>query len=111
MFEQTFVPEGRTRKPWTVVAAFLVQLVAVGIILAIPLIFARTLPIPGLTSMLLAPPPVVRIDRPTSARFESRFAAASCSDGKQLLDAILFTFGSGCAGQGHCQIAPRAAVR
>jgi hypothetical protein len=79
MFEQTFVPEGRTRKPWTVVAAFLVQLVAVGIILAIPLIFVRTLPIPELTSMLVAPPPVVRIDRPTSAHFESRFAAASCS--------------------------------
>lgn len=57
MFEQSFVSEGKTRRPWTVVLAFAGQLLALGLLLAIPLFFVESLPVAHLTSVLLAPPP------------------------------------------------------
>jgi protein TonB len=56
MFEQTFV-EGKTKKTWTVLVAFLVEsvLIAVGVIL--PMIYFDVLPKTTLTSFLVAPPP------------------------------------------------------
>lgn len=58
MFEQTFV-EGtaKTRKPWTVVLSFFLQVVIIGILVLIPLIYTETLPRAQLTSFLVAPPP------------------------------------------------------
>ncbi len=57
MFEQSFVGVGKTRRPWTVVLAFAGQLLAVGLLLAIPLFFVESLPVTHLASVLLAPPP------------------------------------------------------
>jgi protein TonB len=56
MFEQTFV-DGKTKKTWTVLVAFLVQtvLIIVGVIL--PMIYFDVLPKTTLTSFLVAPPP------------------------------------------------------
>jgi protein TonB len=57
MFEQAFVSNGKTRRPWTVMVAFACQLLAVGVLLAIPLFFIDSLPVTPLTSVLLAPTP------------------------------------------------------
>ena len=58
MFEQTFVEEaGRTRKPFTVFASFILLLLLIGIAILIPLIYTDTLPRTQLTSFLVAPPP------------------------------------------------------
>ena len=57
MFEQSFLSNGKTRRPWTVVVAFAGQLLAIGILLASPLFFIEVPPVTQFTSMLLAPPP------------------------------------------------------
>lgn len=58
MFEQTFVDTGEmTRKPWTVVVSFVVQCLAVGVMILVPLIYTEALPRQQLMSFLLAPPP------------------------------------------------------
>jgi protein TonB len=58
MFEQTFVDgTGKTKKSWTVTLAFILELVAIGIFILIPLIYTDTLPTHQLTSFLVAPPP------------------------------------------------------
>lgn len=58
MFEQSFLPRGRTRKPWTVAVAFVSELLFVGVLILIPLVFVQTLPSAELMStMLYAPPP------------------------------------------------------
>jgi periplasmic protein TonB len=57
MFEQTFVTTGKTRKGWTVVLSFLAQMLAIGVLILIPLIYTDTLPRATLTSFLVAPPP------------------------------------------------------
>lgn len=57
MFEQTFVSGGKTRRPWMVLVALAGQVLAIGIILAIPLFVVETLPVTHFTSVLLAPPP------------------------------------------------------
>lgn len=58
MFEQSFVGMGRTRRPWTVVVAFGGQVIVIGALLAIPLLFVQSLPMAQLaSSILLAPPP------------------------------------------------------
>lgn len=57
MFEQTFIPEGKTRR-WNVVLAIAGQLLVVGILVVIPLMYVQVLPTPELVSgILLAPPP------------------------------------------------------
>jgi periplasmic protein TonB len=58
MFEQTFVEgTGKTNKPWTVLASFLIQIGLVTLLVLIPLIWTDVLPKGTLTSFLVAPPP------------------------------------------------------
>jgi periplasmic protein TonB len=57
MFEQSFVSSGKTRRSWTVLVAFAGQVLAIGLLLAIPLLFVQSLPIAQFTSVLLAAPP------------------------------------------------------
>ena len=59
MFEQTFVDDAknRTRKPWTVLLSFGLQLLLVGVMILIPLIYTDSLPKAQLSSFLTAPPP------------------------------------------------------
>ncbi len=57
MFDQTFVSNGKTRPWWTVLFALAGQLLAVGVLLAIPLLYVDTLPVTHLTGVLLAPMP------------------------------------------------------
>ena len=57
MFEQSFLSNGKTRRPWTVLVAFGGQLLAIGILLASPLFFIEAPSVAQFTAMLLAPPP------------------------------------------------------
>src|SRR5690349_6317988 len=57
MFEQTFVDGGKTKKSWTVVAAFALQIVLVAVAVLIPLIWFDYLPTATFQSFLVAPPP------------------------------------------------------
>src|SRR5436190_2282000 len=56
MFEQTFV-EGKTKKTWTVLVAFLGQTVFMIVAVILPMIYFDVLPKTQLTSFLVAPPP------------------------------------------------------
>lgn len=56
MFEQTFV-EGTTKKPWTILIAFIGQTVFITIAVILPMIYFDVLPKTQLTSFLVAPPP------------------------------------------------------
>ena len=56
MFEQTFV-EGKTKKTWTVLVAFVGQIVLMTIAVILPMIYFDVLPKTQLTSFLVAPPP------------------------------------------------------
>lgn len=58
MFEQTFVDGvGKTNKGWSVIVSFLFQMMLIGVLVLIPLIYTDTLPKAQLTSFLVAPPP------------------------------------------------------
>jgi periplasmic protein TonB len=57
MFEQTFVEGGKTKKSWTVLAAFGFQIVLLGVAVLIPLIWFDYLPAATFASFLVAPPP------------------------------------------------------
>jgi periplasmic protein TonB len=57
MFEQTFVGDGQTKKPATVMAAFVIQIVLIAGVAIIPMIWFDVLPAAQLTSFLVAPPP------------------------------------------------------
>jgi protein TonB len=68
MFEQTFVEGvGKTKKPWTVMVAFIGQIVLITVAVIIPLIFTDVLPTAQLTSFLVAPPPPPPPPPPPSA--------------------------------------------
>ena len=56
MFEQTFV-EGKTKKTWTVLVAFLAQTAFLIVAVILPMIYFDVLPKTQLTSFLVAPPP------------------------------------------------------
>ena len=56
MFEQTFV-EGKTKKTWTVLIAFIAQTVFIIIAVILPMIYFDVLPKTTFTSFLVAPPP------------------------------------------------------
>src|ERR1035437_9537070 len=56
MFEQTFV-EGKTKKTWTVLAAFVAQTIFLIVAVILPMIYFDVLPKTQLTSFLVAPPP------------------------------------------------------
>ncbi len=57
MFEQTFVGTGQTKKSWTVMVAFIGQILLIGVFVILPMIFFDVLPTATLTSFLVAPPP------------------------------------------------------
>jgi protein TonB len=57
MFEQTFVQTGKTNKTWTVLLSFGIQIVLLGVLVVLPLIFFDVLPAAQLSSLLVAPPP------------------------------------------------------
>jgi protein TonB len=58
MFEQTFVDGvGKTNKSWTVMLAFIFEIIAICIAVIIPMIYFDVLPKTQLTSFLVAPPP------------------------------------------------------
>ena len=58
MFEQTFVDgTGKTSKPWTIALSFLMQLVLVGVLILIPLIWHEGLIGSHLSTFLVAPSP------------------------------------------------------
>jgi len=57
MFEQTFVNSGKTKKTWTIFASFLGQILFVGVLVILPMIFFEQLPGAQLISSLVAPPP------------------------------------------------------
>ena len=58
MFEQTFVEGvGKTKKTWTVLMAFLGQIVFISVAVIIPMIWFDVLPKTTFTSFLVAPPP------------------------------------------------------
>ncbi len=58
MFDQTFVDGNvKTKSPLTVFLSFLVQCLAIGVMILIPLIYTDQLPKAQLTSFLVAPPP------------------------------------------------------
>jgi protein TonB len=57
MFEQTFVREGQTKKPVTVMFAVVIQIAVITVLAIIPMIWFDVLPAAQLGSMLVAPPP------------------------------------------------------
>ena len=58
MFEQTFVDGvGQTKRPVTIILSFAIQIVAIGVLVIIPLIYYDALPGAQLSSLLVAPPP------------------------------------------------------
>ena len=57
MFEQTFVEGGKTKKPWTILLAFIGQVIFLSIAVILPMIYFDVLPKTTLTSFLVAPPP------------------------------------------------------
>jgi periplasmic protein TonB len=58
MFDQTFVEGTETKtKPLTLVVSILMQLAAVCVVIAVPLIYTATLPSAAFKSFLVAPPP------------------------------------------------------
>ncbi len=57
MFEQTFVQTGKTNTTKTVILSFVVQIVAIAVLVVLPLIYFDVLPAAQLTSLITAPPP------------------------------------------------------
>src|SRR5437879_2364620 len=58
MFDQTFVDGvGKTNKSWSVMLSFVVQVIAIGVMILIPLIYTDVLPKAQLVSFLQAPAP------------------------------------------------------
>jgi periplasmic protein TonB len=66
MFEQTFV-EGKTKKTWTVLVAFIAQIVLMIVAVILPMIYFDVLPKTTLQSFLVAPPPPPPPPPPPSA--------------------------------------------
>jgi len=56
MFEQTFV-DGKTKKTWTVLVAFIAQTLLLIVLVILPMIFFTDLPKATLQAFLVAPPP------------------------------------------------------
>lgn len=57
MFEQTFTTGGQTRRARSVIAALFIQIVAVGLVILLPLIYVQQLPAAHTIAYLVAPPP------------------------------------------------------
>jgi periplasmic protein TonB len=58
MFEQTFVEGvGKTHRTWTVLVSFIGQMIVIGVLILVPMIYFDALPKSQLTSFLTVPPP------------------------------------------------------
>ncbi|MYA80833.1 MAG: energy transducer TonB, partial [Acidobacteriia bacterium] len=57
MFEQSMLNTGKTKTPWTVAVSFIVQALALGVMVLIPLLNYYELPATELMTFLVAPPP------------------------------------------------------
>jgi protein TonB len=57
MFEQTFVQTGKTATTWTVMTSFGIQILLLGFLVMIPLIWFDELPGAQLSALITAPPP------------------------------------------------------
>jgi periplasmic protein TonB len=57
MFEQTFLPAAKSRKPWCMALALAGQLLLVGLALLIPYLYVQQIPVPQVTAIWLPPPP------------------------------------------------------
>src|ERR1041385_672605 len=57
MFEQTFVGTSSTKKSWTVLVAFGIQILLICVAIIIPMVWFDVLPSATLQSFLVAPPP------------------------------------------------------
>jgi len=60
MFEDSLVESSgkiKTRKGWTTTVSFLLQMLAIGVMVLIPLIYTEALPKQAMTTFLVAPPP------------------------------------------------------
>jgi len=58
MFEQSLLEkQAKTRRTWAVVLSFALQILLLGILILVPMIYFDTLPATQLTSFLVAPPP------------------------------------------------------
>ena len=57
MFEQTFVQTGKTHTTWTVMTSFGIQILLLGFLVMIPLIWFDELPGAQLSALITAPPP------------------------------------------------------
>ena len=58
MFEQIILLESRSaRRRWALAGAFVGELLLVGIVIAIPLLSIQKLPLPEISTVLIAPPP------------------------------------------------------
>jgi protein TonB len=57
MFEQTFVTGGKARRTRSVLAALVLQAIAVGLVILVPLFFVQRLPEMHALAYLVAPPP------------------------------------------------------
>ena len=57
MFEQSILQNGKSRRPWTIALALLLETAVIAVLLVIPLLYVQALPMHELTATLLAPPP------------------------------------------------------
>ena len=55
MFEQTFVGDGKTKKSWTVLAAFAGQIAFISVLIVLPMVFFEGLPQATFQAFLTAP--------------------------------------------------------
>lgn len=68
MFEQSLVPSGKGRRPWTVALALIGQVLVLTVLILIPLLYVQSLPMREFTSTLVAPPPPPPPPPPPQAR-------------------------------------------
>jgi periplasmic protein TonB len=57
MFEQSLLPKGKTRRPWTIAVAVLIEAAIVAVLVLLPLIYVQAIPMPDLVTALTLPPP------------------------------------------------------
>src|ERR1017187_8058326 len=57
LFRSTFVNSGKTKTTWTIFVSFTGQILFIGVLIILPMIFFEQLPGAQLISSLVAPPP------------------------------------------------------
>jgi protein TonB len=71
MFEQSLVPSGKGRRPWTVALALIGQVFVLTVLILIPLLYVQSLPMREFTSTLVAPPPQARVVKVVPRKFDA----------------------------------------